>query len=115
MDYELYFLKSLIITISIETVVLISLVKILYRKIKIQTWILIIAGITASLATLPYLWFILPMFLKTKVYYHIVSELTAVSIETFIIMGFLRTNLLKALILSVGCNLISYLIGLIIF
>ena len=114
MQYELEFLKALFITVAVETIVLFLLARFIIEKIDSKAWILILAGITASGATLPYLWFIFPLFLRTKLWYMIFSELFAVAAESFIIMGFLRTGYIKALIISFACNLISFTVGLLI-
>ena len=112
MEYELNFLKALLFTISIETAVLFVFFKLFYRSLKIKNWLLLLTGILTSFSTLPYLWFILPLFIHKKLYYIIVSELSAIIVESFIILGLLRINYAKALIVSVACNMTSFLIGL---
>jgi hypothetical protein len=114
MNYELDFLKALLITVVVETITLYLFIRIVFRNSDSKVWIILLAGITASGATLPYLWFIFPLFLRTKLYYTIFSELFAVGAESFILLGFLRTGYVKALILSFVCNLVSYGCGLII-
>ena len=115
MNYELTFLKALALTILIETSVLLMLIKIIFRKLNLKIWIILLAGITASFATLPYLWFIIPLWIKTKLYYVIFSEGLAILLESFILAGILRIKYSYALGLSAACNIISYLIGLFIF
>jgi hypothetical protein len=114
MAYEITFLKALLLTIFIETTVLFVLFKVLYKTTKVGNWILLLTGILATFATLPYLWFILPYFIKIKVWYVITSEVSAILIESLIILGLLRTNYSKALLVSVICNTTSFLIGLLI-
>ena len=114
MDYEINFLKALLITITIETTVLFLLVKIFFKKHTISNYIILLTGILASFSTLPYLWFIFPLFIKTKVLYIIICESFAVLFESAVIMGLLRTTYIKALIISIICNMSSYLIGLFI-
>jgi len=114
MAYEITFLKALSLTIFIETTVLFLLFKALYKTTKVSNWILLLTGILATFATLPYLWFILPFFIKTKLWYIITSEVSAILIESLIIMGLLRTNYPKALLVSAICNTTSFLIGLLI-
>jgi len=113
--YEIEFLKALLMTISIETIVLILISKTVYKRDNISYWILAICGVVASMATLPYLWFILPVFVKSKLWYKVVSELTAFILEIFIIKGFLRVDFKKSTVLSFACNLISYVIGLVYY
>jgi len=114
MNYEVDFLKSLVLTIFVETIVLLLLIKVFFKEPKTKTWIIILAGITASFATLPYLWFIFPLFLKSKVLYKFVSEVSAILIESLIYFGFLRIEYKRAILISIICNSISYLSGMII-
>lgn len=114
MEYEINFLKALLLTISIETAVLFLLFKVFYTTLKRSNWMLLLTGILATLATLPYLWFILPLFLHTKLGYVIVCEGSAIVVESVIILGLLRTGYWKALLISLVCNSSSYLVGLLI-
>jgi hypothetical protein len=114
MDYEIDFLISLFFTISVELIVLVALAKTVYKKNNQPLWLLILTGFIASMATLPYFWFVLPLFIHTKLYYRLTSEILAVIIETFIIYGFLRLDIKKALLISAICNLFSYFTGLLI-
>jgi hypothetical protein len=114
MGYEFDFLKSLALTISIETIVLIIIAQTILKKKQLSVGLLILTGFTASFATLPYLWFILPVFVQSKVLYNLVSETTAIIIESFIIWGMLRIKLPAAALISLICNMLSYLVGLIV-
>ena len=114
MVYEIHFLKALLLTIFIETVVLFLLFKVFYKTLKINNWLLLLTGILTSFSTLPYLWFILPLFIKTKTLYVLTSETSAVLIESVIIWALLRINYTKALVVSIACNMSSFLIGLLI-
>lgn len=114
MDYEISFLKSLLLTVSIEIFVILLLSKTLYRRDAIPFKRIILTGIIASMATLPYLWFIFPLFLKTKLLYQLISEITAILIETLIVWGILKTTIKKSFIISLICNMTSYSLGLII-
>lgn len=114
MEYEINFLKALLLTVSIETIVLLILSKTFYRCDTYPFKLIILTGIITSLATLPYLWFIFPLFLKTKLWYKLISEITAILIETLIIWGILKTTIKKSFIISLICNMTSYILGLII-
>jgi len=114
MEYEFNFLKALLLTISIETAVLFLLFKVVYKTLEMSNWLLILTGILATFATLPYLWFILPIFIHSHVWYIIVSEGLAISIESVIILGLLKINYSKSMLVSVICNTTSYLVGLLI-
>ena len=114
MNYELLFFKSLVLTICIETTVLIIIFRWILVKKELGISRLITAGFITSFATLPYLWFIFPYYIFPKVLYVLVSELFAILIETVIISAILRTKLTISLICSFACNLISFLTGLVI-
>jgi hypothetical protein len=114
MNYEISFLKALILTITIETFTIFIFSKCIFRKSSYKIYTLLVAGILPSLLTLPYLWFILPVLIKTKIFYILISELSAVILESFIIKEILRINYLRALILSMVCNTLSYCSGLLL-
>lgn len=114
MEYEILFLKSLALTIFIETIILIVFVRYILKQNEIKVPYLIITGFIASFATLPYLWFILPYFIEQRTVYIILGESFAVLVETFIIGAILRIEFTKSLLCSFVCNLISFLIGLLI-
>lgn len=112
-SYEVLFLKSLGYTIAIETIVLFLIAQLFSRKILIKPSMVAFLGILCSLATLPYLWFILPRFIESKITYHIVAELTALFAESLIYFGVLKCKYSQALLISLACNGVSYLSGLI--
>jgi len=114
MDYELMFLKALVLTIFIETLVIIVFFQLVIKRKGIEISKLLITGIIASFATLPYLWFVFPIFIEQKIWYAIIGESFAVLVETFIIGAILRTKLVTSLLCSFTCNMISFLIGLIL-
>lgn len=111
--YEQKFLYALLLTISVELPVLIVLSKTFFSQQKWTTKKLLLAGITPTLTTLPYFWFVLPAFISSKLLYIITSESLAVGVETFIIYGLLNSSLLRSFVLSLLCNTASYLIGLV--
>jgi len=114
MDYELLFLKSLLLTISIETVVLYLFFRYVVKLENTSLHRLIFTGVIASMTTLPYLWFILPDYIEQRLWYAIIGESFAVFVETLIIGNILRVKLLKSFLCSFTCNMISFLTGLII-
>ena len=114
MDYELLFLKSLTLTVFIETICLCLFFRFVVKSKNISIQRLITTGIIASFATLPYLWFILSNYIDQRVWYIITGESFAVIMETLIIGAILRVNLLKSFLSSLTCNMISFLIGLLI-
>jgi hypothetical protein len=99
-SYEIEFLKALLITISIETVLLFLLVKKVsfFKLAGISNLKIITVGILASLATLPYVWFIFPVFISVQTGYIITSESFAVITETIIFYIFFRSELKKSVL-----------------
>ena len=114
MNYELSFLKSLILTVFIETLVLWILTRTFEKKKAFPVSVILIAGFFASFATLPYLWFIVPVFIKQPVPYSIICELFAVVVESIILFGFLKIAYHKCLLFSAICNIVSFSTGLLI-
>jgi hypothetical protein len=111
MNYEISFLISLVLTVVIETLVLWILLKTAEKKKKIPAYLLLITGFFASFATLPYLWFIIPVFIHERVLYIIISEFLAILFESFILFGFLKINYPKCAFFSAVCNIVSFSAG----
>ena len=113
-EYEYKFLFALIDTIVIESVVLILFVKRIYKaEMQHVSWERIIfTGILCSFATLPYLWFIAPVFLPTKTLLYSIGEIGVFLVESVILYFLLRITFSRALIISLSCNVISFLIGI---
>lgn len=114
MNYELLFLKSLLLTVLIETAVLCLFFRLVLKMKNISLPQLVFTGIVASMATLPYLWFVLPNYIDQRIWYVIIGESFAVLMETFIIGGMLRVNLSKSFLSSLACNMVSFLTALLI-
>lgn len=108
------FLKALLITIIIETLVLFLFFKTLLKKIEISKLKLLFTGIFTSVATLPYLWFVLPLFITNSLYYIVFGELSVVIIESLILLVILNIKFKTAILVSFICNLFSFVIGLLI-
>jgi len=113
MQYEHLFLFSLFLTLIIEIPVLFLIIKYFF-KIKVKNSLLLFTGFLCSFATLPYIWFIFPLFLKTYLSYTIIGELIVFLLESIILYFMLDLNIKKALTASFICNFISFTLGLII-
>ena len=114
MIYEYEFLFSLLLTIIVETLVLFFVVKYFFKLKRISNSLLIFLGIFCSFATLPYLWFIFPLFLETRNIFILFGEFLVVLIESIIYYFVLKVGWKKAVVLSLVCNLASFLVGLFI-
>src|SRR4030042_268260 len=111
--YELDFLRALGITIFTETLLLFWVVRSFYNipQEQISTTLILFGGILSSGATLPYVWFVLPVFVKSFLLYTLVAESFAVLAEAGIFRMLFRIAPPKALLLSVICNLGSFGVG----
>ena len=114
MDYTLEFLKALALTLTMEVPVLFVGVRFVFKlgANKIMNSTLFFAGILASLCTLPYLWFVLPQFISDYALFLAVGELSVFLVEAALYFFILHVSLKRALFLSFICNLISFLLGL---
>ena len=113
-DYLIQFWKSLLLTITLETIALFFLCKLFFKKDNLKTWKIILTWILASSVTLPILRFILPHFFHNYTVYAIFGEIFVTFVEVFIIKYLLDINRQKATIASIACNLFSVIIGLLL-
>ncbi len=115
--YEYQFLKSLCLTIAVETAVLFIIIRysFLLSKTVISSGLIFFSGVISSGFTLPYLWFVLPAFIGQRKLYIVVGEVSAVLVEMIIYWFVLKLNLRRCSILSIASNLCSYLIGAFLF
>lgn len=108
------FLKALLLTVLIETLVPFLFFKTKFRSLPIKNKLLLFTGFLASFATLPYVWFVLPVFIQPTFTYVLVSELSVTLIESLIICSLLKVGYNRSMLISVACNLASFLAGLLI-
>ena len=111
--YELHFLRSLALTLFVETSLLFLLVRQFYKlsEAQLSRVLLLFGGMLASTATLPYVWFVFPAFIQNRVFYTIAVESFAVVAETAIFAMLFRMGWKKALLLSACCNAGSFIAG----
>ncbi len=114
MIYETKFLLSLILTLIIEIPILIIFLKYKIKLKNISIKKIIITGIIASTLTLPYLWFVLLAYLPST-YYLLVGEIFVIIIESLIYHSLLKLKLHKAFYVSLVANILSILVGILIF
>lgn len=110
--YEYQFLKSLLLTVTIESFVLVAVVKYYFKKeYKLKTFLF--AGIVPSLTTLPYAWFLFPLlFPHNHMGYVYFTEVSVTLIESYMIAFILKLPILRGFIVSVSANMSSFLFGL---
>jgi hypothetical protein len=114
--YEIQFLKALLSTIAVETLVLFLVVRLWFRiqHQVLANALLVFAGIFCSAATLPYLWFVLPRFLKSYALLAVVGELLVFLVEAVFYNHVLKIGVRRSLLVSFVCNLASVMIGLLL-
>jgi hypothetical protein len=113
MLYETRFLLSLLLTLIIEVPIIILLIRHVFKIKKLSLPKIIFVGIIASALTLPYLWFVFSLFIKSN-YILYVGELLVFLFESFIYIGLLNIGIKRSLIISLVANLVSFSLGLLI-
>jgi hypothetical protein len=108
--YEVDFLYSLLYTMVVEGLVL-YLVLTYFFKRELNLKDILFLSIFPSMATLPYLWFLLPHLVHDFTLYRWISEVFAVVVESLILSYILKLKWEKGFILSLVANLISYFTG----
>ncbi len=107
--YEYAFLEAWSITIVVETVVLLLLNR-WQKSAKVSD--VVVAGIVSSSLTIPYLWFVMPIFFDSQTLYVYTSESLIVIIEALILYKLLPLSLKQAFVASLIANLTSIGVGL---
>ena len=113
-DMLYYFLSALLLTILIETSLLWIFVK-LFVKESISSMKILLTWIVASWVKLPLLWYVLPIFITNWTWYIIGWEFIVFMIESLIIKFALKLPWWKAILVSLICNLSSFIIWFILF
>ncbi len=111
-SYETDFLYSLLLTVTVESIVIYALLFYFYKE-KRGLKNILLAGVLPSFATLPYLWFIFPiLFIGNHTLYVVIGELSVTLVEGFILQGVLQIGFKRAFILSIVANFCSYFVGI---
>jgi len=110
------FLNAWVLTVAIETAVLLLVVRLLFRieRPEMSNGLLVFAGVFCSTTTLPYLWFVLPVFLEPFAARAILGESLVVLVETVFYLFVLRMGVRRCLFASLLCNLTSVAAGVMI-
>lgn len=110
------FFIALISTIIIETIVIFSLSKSFSKIFPLSIKDIFFTGFITSFATLPYLWFIFSPIFGNGLSFIVIGELFAFIIESFIYYFILKNiSFYRCVILSFIANLVSFLVGFLIF
>ena len=114
MLYDQKFLFSLLLTLIVEIPIAVFFVRRFYKYKEIKISKIVFAGLIASVLTLPYFWFVLPVYISSRSLYIFFGEVLIIIIETIIYNQFLKLKLSNALIVSSVANIASIFLGLII-
>ena len=111
-DYIHRFISSLVFTSLVETAVSFLMIRFVFRNKELPLKSIILTGVFASFATIPYVWFVFPYIRKwprqTSLYF---SDPFAFLVETIFYRAFLKTGWGQSLLLSLAANLTSYFLG----
>ena len=113
--FELRFLVSLLITVIVETAVIVCCLRFFF-KITAQQLPMhrcIFAGFFASFATLPYLWFVLPAFVHSYPLLVTAGEAGVFIVEAMAYVFLLNLPFRKTVVLSALANSASIIVGLV--
>lgn len=109
--YEVEFVYALLLTISLEMITIYATSRWLFKS-PLNIKETLYGGILPSFATLPYVWFILPIFFIGHYHLYVwVAEISVTLIETVIIHQLLSRTLKDSFILSFCANLASFGFG----
>ena len=108
---------ALLITIVVETIALMALIRFVFKVSarEIRADRIIGVGILASALTLPYVWFVIPNCIPSRFWFVVTAESFAFTIEMIIYRKLLGIRWFMALILSLVCNVLSFCSGLLLF
>lgn len=112
MSYGVHFLLSLLLTLLVEIPVLFVVARYLLR-IKVKAKEILYWGGFVNLFSLPYLWFVFPLFISSHNYIY-VGECLVVLIELVIFAKVLKINFSRSFVLSLMANFTSYLAGILL-
>ena len=104
------FLLSLLLTLLVEIPLLLLFVRLLGKGRALPLSRVLFAGAIASIATLPYLWFLVPRLVPGQ-YYMLAGEALAIAAEAVILSFVLELRPLACVAASALCNLGSWLAG----
>jgi len=114
MLYDQKFLFFLLLTLIVEIPIAVFFVRRFYKYKEIKISKIVFAGLIASVLTLPYFWFVLPVYISSRSLYIFIGEVLIIFIEAIIYNQFLKLKLSNALIVSSVANIASIFLGLII-
>lgn len=115
-EYQERFIVALLLTVVIETAVLFLTVRFGFKLARRthSNSVLLFAGCCASAGTIPYLWFVLPWFLRSYALLVVGGELLVFLVEAVFYRFVLALGWTRCLLLSFLCNASSAAAGLLL-
>lgn len=107
--YTFLFFQALAWTLVIELAILALLRHLWFGRVGLVRTLMV--GALATAATLPWIWFIFPEIITDRTALIAVSELFALMFETGVFCLALNISLKLAFTLSLACNAVSFLAG----
>ncbi len=111
MLYEIIFLLSLGLTLLIEGIIAIFFLHVINRKEKFKIWKIIFVELIGSSLTLPYLWFIFPIFFRERFWFLLIGETFVVITEMMIYYQLLSIGFKESISISIIKNSFSFLLS----
>jgi hypothetical protein len=113
---EARFLISLLVTVAVETAVITCCIRLFFKITSLQLPLrrCLFAGFFASFATLPYLWFVLPVFVHPYPLLVTTGELGVFILEAVAYIFLLDLPFRRTVVLSFAANLASIVVGLLV-
>lgn len=106
------FITAALFTVIVETAVIFFLLRYVFEDKKTPTSRIIFAGIFASFATIPYVWFVFPVLINWSATVGLISSETfAFVVEAIFYRIVLNISLSRAITISFIANLASFLLG----
>ncbi len=112
MQFEQRFLISLFFTLVIELPIVFVLIRYFFKYKSLTISKILFTSLIATALTLPYLWFVLPIFMgNNRVLYIIIGEALVILIEAIIYNQYLRLKFYESFAVSLIANISSVLFG----
>ena len=108
------FLLAILVAVAGETLMLLIISK--WAKFETRPlYILLLAGSIPSIASLPWIWYIMPEFFAMTTLNVIIAEIIVMFCEALLIQLITNYKYSQSLVLAFAMNLLSYILGILFF
>lgn len=112
--YETMFMRALGLTIGVELPLVALLLGVWPWPRSVSWKRILVAGTLPTLTTLPYLWFLAPVVLTSRMSLFCLAEPAIALVEAAIVRSLVRTTWARALVVSFVANGASLAVGLVL-